>query len=208
MKKRRARMSDWEAVIGRPPDCGHSRGVRSRSRGMNARALPDVTLLNRRGRRECRMLAAPMARQQKKKLAADTTGSAGTIRHSLRDGFNGVLRALPGNRAFLLPSPAAFVTPARLTPASGCQDHTTSPSASAPFVRTSDRARRQSVHRSPASRVVTIAIRPSSSRRDARRIHCFLENGSKIFSRKGRTVGSTDLALNRLANFGFSGTGF
>src|SRR5262245_2865583 len=26
------------------------------------------------------------------------------IRHSLRDGFNGVLRALPGNRAFLLPS--------------------------------------------------------------------------------------------------------
>jgi len=33
------------------------------------------------------MLAAPMARQQKKKLAAVTTGSAGTIRHSLRDGF-------------------------------------------------------------------------------------------------------------------------
>ena len=103
-------------------------------------------------------------------------------RHSLRDGFNGVLRALPGNRAFLLPSPAAFVTPASLTPASGCQDHTTSPSAKTPFVRTSDRARRHSVHRSPASRVVTIAMRPSSSRRDARRIHGFLENGSKIFS--------------------------
>jgi hypothetical protein len=26
------------------------------------------------------------------------------IRHSLRDGFNGVLRALPGDRAFLPPS--------------------------------------------------------------------------------------------------------
>jgi hypothetical protein len=50
---------------------------------------------------------------------------------------------------------------ASLTPASGCQDHTTSPSASAPFVRTIARARRQSVHRIPASRVVTIAIRLS-----------------------------------------------
>jgi len=51
--------------------------------------------------------------------------------------------------------------PASLTPASGCQDHTTSPSASVPFVRTIARTRRQSVHRIPASRVVTIAIRPS-----------------------------------------------
>jgi len=43
----------------------------------------------RRGRRECRMLAAPMARLQQKKQAAVTTGKAGAIRHSLRDGFNG-----------------------------------------------------------------------------------------------------------------------
>ena len=53
-------------------------------------------------------------------------------RHSLRDGFNGVLRALPRNRAFLLLSRAD--RSARLTPASGCQDHTTSPSVSAAFV--------------------------------------------------------------------------
>jgi hypothetical protein len=33
------------------------------------------------------MQAAPMARLQQKKQAAVTTGSAGTIRHSLRDGF-------------------------------------------------------------------------------------------------------------------------
>src|SRR5262245_10896509 len=53
------------------------------------------------------------------------------IRHSLRDGFNGVLRALPGDRAFLPPSPARRVSVfASLAPASGRQDHTTSPSAS------------------------------------------------------------------------------
>jgi hypothetical protein len=33
------------------------------------------------------------------------------IRPSLRNGFNGVLRALLGDRAFLPPSRAAFVTP-------------------------------------------------------------------------------------------------
>src|ERR1700737_1855290 len=39
----------------------------------------------------------------------------------------GLLRALPGDRALLPPSPALLS--ANLTPASGCQDHTTSPSA-------------------------------------------------------------------------------
>ena len=55
------------------------------------------------------------------------------IRPSLRDGFNGVLRALPGDRAFLPPSPAKRL--ADLASASGCQNHTTSPSASGSFVR-------------------------------------------------------------------------
>src|SRR5260370_15953174 len=50
------------------------------------------------------------------------------VRHSPRNGFNGFLRALPGDRAFLPPSPADVA--ANLTPASGRQDHTTSPSAS------------------------------------------------------------------------------
>src|SRR6267143_6980820 len=40
-----------------------------------------------------------------------------------------LLRALPGDRALLPPSPAGPT--ASLTPASRCQDHTTSPSASA-----------------------------------------------------------------------------
>src|SRR5689334_2362385 len=48
-----------------------------------------------------------------------------------------LIRTLPGDRAFLPPSLAAFVTPANLASASGGQDHTTSPSAAAPFVRTS-----------------------------------------------------------------------
>ena len=176
--------------------------------GRSPRGMPGSCPPETRGRRECRMLAAPMARQQKKKLAADTTGSAETIRHSLRGGFNGVLRALPGNRAFLLPSPAAFVTPARLTPASGCQDHTTSPSASAPFVRT--KKSRASPKRPPQSRLTC---------RDDRDAPLFIEAGcaeNTRFSGKrkqnllrgGRMVESVEVALNCLANFRFSRAGF
>jgi hypothetical protein len=35
-----------------------------------------------------------------------TTGSAGAVRRFLRNGFNGLLRDLPGDRAFLPPSSA------------------------------------------------------------------------------------------------------
>src|SRR5665213_2649862 len=46
-----------------------------------------------------------------------------------------LIRALPGDRAFLPPSPARCRSIiANLTPASGRQDHTTSPYALAPFV--------------------------------------------------------------------------
>jgi hypothetical protein len=58
----------------------------------------------------------------------------GNIRLSPRNGFNGFFRALPGDRALLPPSSADHS--ANLTPASGCQDHTTSPSASVSFART------------------------------------------------------------------------
>src|SRR5450432_4438355 len=54
----------------------------------------------------------------------------------------GLYRALPGDRAFLPPSPALLS--ANLTPASGCQDHTSSPSASGALV-----SRAISVHRIP-----------------------------------------------------------
>ena len=72
-------------------------------------------------------------------------GYAGTIRHSPRNGFNGLLRTLPGDRAFLPPSCAN--NSAHLTPASGRQDHTTSPSASGAIVLGA-----VSVHRIPPQR--------------------------------------------------------
>jgi len=61
-----------------------------------------------------------------------------------RNGFNGFLRALPGDRALLPPSSAdmflskpgwADLNSANLTPASGRQDHTTSPYAATSLVR-------------------------------------------------------------------------
>ena len=59
-------------------------------------------------------------------------GYAGTPGIPARNGFNGVLRTLPGDRAFLSPSLAD--ESANLTPASRRQDHTTSPSASGALV--------------------------------------------------------------------------
>jgi hypothetical protein len=56
----------------------------------------------------------------------------------------GLLRALPGERAFLPPSSLRSLLLTNLTPASGRQDHTTSPSATTAFV-----ARRHRVHRIP-----------------------------------------------------------
>src|SRR6266849_2115565 len=60
-----------------------------------------------------------------------------------RNGFNGFLRAFPGDRLFchrrprtnVVPKPGrADITSANLTPASGRQDHTTSPYAATSFV--------------------------------------------------------------------------
>ena len=42
----------------------------------------------------------------KKHTSVVTTGETAISRHSLRSGFNGFLRALPGDRALLPPSPA------------------------------------------------------------------------------------------------------
>src|SRR5258708_39023839 len=56
-------------------------------------------------------------------------GHTGITRHSPRNGFNGLFRALPGDRACLPPSSLRSLLLKNLTPASGRQDHTTSPSA-------------------------------------------------------------------------------
>src|SRR3981189_3287421 len=101
-----------------------------------------------------------------------------------RNGFNGLWRALPGDRALLPPSSRGYPAcphpvgptclPQDLTPASGRQDHTILPSAATSLVRTlCDRSqvfrlalqplRAQNAAASTASHpaFVTIMIRPS-----------------------------------------------
>jgi len=91
--------------------------------------------------------------------------------------FYGFLRALPGDRAFLPPSLVNWST--NLAPASGRQNHTTSPSATAPLVL---QHHRRPSH--PAPRFVTIAIRPSRRCRMAPLYCCFYQlKKRKIFSR-------------------------
>jgi len=111
------------------------------------------------------------------------------IRHSLRDGFNGFLRALPGARAFLPPSRTD--RSARLTPASGCQDHTTSPSASAPFVRTTKSC---AMPKRPSHPRRTFGddrpSRPPSSRRDARvKAHISVKRKRNLAGKSRRPIG-------------------
>src|SRR5213592_2399998 len=71
--------------------------------------------------------------------------------------FYGLLRALPGDQACLTPSSALLL--ADLTPASGRQNHTTSPSAAAPFVKGTTR-----VHRIPFPTLMTLRNAPPSGR--------------------------------------------
>jgi hypothetical protein len=107
----------------------HSRGA---MRPSFAKHCPSKT----RGRREDRVRAAPAVSRANahSKNAHEHTGSAETLRPSLRSGFNGFLRALLGEPGFLATVISGSL-PANLTPASGCQDHTTSPSAASIVVR-------------------------------------------------------------------------
>src|SRR6202158_3086657 len=123
-------------------------------------------------------------------------GHTGFTQHSLRNGFNGFLRALPGGRAFLPPSPAE--NSASLTPASGRQDHTTSPSAPAPLV-----LRHHPRPSHPAPTFVTTRT-PLLSRRDGASRKFDLPDGeSKIFFAAGldRKVASdaTDLPVGQIS---------
>ena len=93
------------------------------------------------GRRECRAPGAPAASRGVKNTRVSHHGHTGNARHSPRNGFNGFLRDLPGDRAFLSPSPPRSLLLEGLMPASGHQNHTTLPSA--------DPRARQSRHRRP-----------------------------------------------------------
>jgi hypothetical protein len=108
-----------------------------------ARGLPRASrLLKFRGRRECRARDAPAAscvKKQTHELVTTVTPERPGIPRAM---VYGLLRALPGDQACLTPSPARLL--ADLTPALGRQNDTTSPSASARFVKRAAR-----VHRIP-----------------------------------------------------------
>jgi hypothetical protein len=116
-----------------------------------------ITLRKVRGRRECRALDAPAAScvvenaRVRNHRYAETIGTPCAMVYGLY-----VLSSV--NRAFLPPSFAGSLS-ANLIPASEDQDHTISPSASAPLVR-----RHPCVHRIPRPTFVTIAKRPSCER--------------------------------------------
>ena len=79
-----------------------------------------------------------------------------TRRPSLRSGLQ-LIRALPGDRALLPPSLRGCRHPRNLAPASGRQNHTTSPSASMSVA-----SRHQNVHRIPTQRPWRSRERPST----------------------------------------------
>jgi hypothetical protein len=83
-----------------------------------ARVVPD-RFPQKRGRRECRVSDAPAARVQKN-AHGRRHRFTGINRHSLRNGFNGLLRALPGDEFLfvtvvgeltVLRNPVGFATP-------------------------------------------------------------------------------------------------
>ena len=162
----------------------HSRG------GIRPSFATHLALENQRGRRECRVLAATHGPPANRKAGGSYHRFSQIIRHSLRDSFNAVLRALPRDRAFLPLSRAD--RSARLTPASGCQDHTTSASA-----KKRVRLTRCRVHRIPASRVVTIAHTPLLPRRDAADHASDLGSASSLFPKIStcilRQIGTTGI---------------
>ncbi|MEH2567712.1 hypothetical protein V1289_007339 [Bradyrhizobium sp. AZCC 2289] len=97
-----------------------------------------------RGRREDRVRAAPAVSRAicTKESAHEHTGSAENIRPSLRNGFTAYSALSPATG--FLATVAGGILPANLTPASGRQDHTILPSASAALV-----SRSLYVHRIP-----------------------------------------------------------
>jgi hypothetical protein len=127
------------------------------------------------GRGECRVPVAPAASCALCIGRTHTSNNeyTGTPGIPARNGFNGLCRTLPGDRAVLPPSPADIVlskpgwadlNSADLTPASGRQDHTILPYAATSLVRVPviaqeslrtrpaipSHARRCRVHRTPS----------------------------------------------------------
>ena len=100
----------------------------SRSRGADRPSFTEICPLGR-GSGESRMPTAPAASRAKEKSTRASHHRFGQQRRlSPREWFYGFLRALPGDRALLSPSPRNAKHCRELTSASRGQDHTTSPS--------------------------------------------------------------------------------
>ena len=110
---------------------------------------------SKRGRRECRATASPVARQQQEKLAAVTTGSARSSGIPCAMVLTLISRS-PWGTGLSCPHRPHRSSRCGLSASVGAPGPHDFASASAPFVRTNHRARRQSVHRIPRSRSVTI----------------------------------------------------
>jgi len=106
------------------------------------------------GKTGCLLHPRSRVRIVQKQNAHEHTGSAETLRPSLRNGFTAYIVLSPVSRGSVA-TVASRILPRRLTPAYGRQDHTTSPYASAPFVIGT--ATSTASHRT----FVTIMIRPS-----------------------------------------------
>ena len=123
--------------------------VISRSRGAMRPGFANFWPAEIRGHREDRVHAAPAV-----SCASCTQKTHTSIQVQRRQSglpcavVYGLLRAPPGERAFLPPSPLRSLLPKNLTPASGCQDHTTSPYAPRALVCRAHRVHRISPQRS------------------------------------------------------------
>ena len=109
-------------------------------------------------RRECRVPNAPAASCVIKNTRVSHHRYTGNHPAFPAQWFYGLLRALLGDQACLTPSSALLL--ADLTPASGRQNHTTSPYAAAPFVWLAIRAPDAAASTASRSAFVTCA-RPS-----------------------------------------------
>ena len=142
-----------EAGATRLPDSNVKELV-TRVRILAARPAPELCHRNvpliteGAGNAGCAARTHSLACKQKRHASRSHHRSSRITQHSPRNGFNGFLRAVPGVRDVLVTVIGAMRSiVANLTPAKGRQNHTTSPSASAPLVKPHSR-----VHRIPSQR--------------------------------------------------------
>jgi hypothetical protein len=122
--------------------------------------------------------ACAMIVVERTRVSQVTPGTSGIPRAMVY----GLFRALPGDRAFLPPSSLRSLLLKNLMPASGHQDHTTSPSASSAV-----RQERQRVHRIPP-RIRDDRETPLRLGRDEFALFLFLPSGkAEYFSARGWT---------------------